>query len=214
MRVLVTAGPTREFIDDVRYLSSPSSGRMGFAVAEVFAAAGHDVVLITGPTDLITPEEVDCVHVTSARDMHGAVMAHLDAADVVVMTAAVADYRPAAPVTGKRKRTGNKWVLELVENPDILKEIGSRKGGRILVGFAVESDHPRRGALGKLIRKNLDFIVLNAPEAFGADVTSVDIIDRNEETLPLREVTKREVAEHILRKVEALNERKDASRER
>ena len=213
MRVLVTAGATREFLDDVRYLSSPSSGRMGFAVAEAFAAAGHEVTLITGPTHLVTPEEIACVHVVSAREMHRAVMDRVDAVDVVVMTAAVADYRPAAPVVGKRKRTGEEWVLALVENPDILKEIGSRKGGRILVGFAVESDHPRRGALDKLKKKNLDLIVLNAPSAFGAEVTSVEIIDRSENVTTLRDVPKREVAEHILRRVEVLYESNEADRE-
>jgi len=202
MRVLVTAGPTREFIDAVRFISSPSSGRMGFAVAEVFAAAGHTVDLITGPVDLEPPAGVNCVRVISAVDMHRAVMAHLDDAEAVVMTAAVGDYRAAEATDGKRKRTGGEWLLELVENPDILNEIGGKKGDRVLVGFAVESDAPRRGALDKLKRKNLDFIVLNTPAAFGADVTSVDIIDRNENTTELRGVAKTEVARHILRLVE------------
>ena len=213
MHVLVTAGATREFLDDVRYLSSPSSGRMGFAVAEVFAGAGHEVTLITGPTHLVAPEEIECVHVVGARDMHRAVMDRVDDADVVVMTAAVADYRPAVPVTGKRKRTGEEWVLALVENPDILKEIGSRKGGRILVGFAVESDNPRRGALDKLRKKNLDLIVLNAPSAFGAEVTSVEIIDRDENVTTLRDVPKRDVAEEILRRAEALYAWNETNRE-
>ena len=204
MRVLVTAGPTREFIDDVRYISSPSSGRMGFAVAEAFAGAGHAVDLIAGPTHLEAPQGVRCIRVTSAQDMHRAVMERLEEAEIVVMTAAVSDYRVRERVSGKKKRTGGKWVLELVENPDILNEIGCRKGDRILVGFAVESDSPRRGALEKLRKKNLDFIVLNSPSAFGADVTSVDIIDRRKRTTHLRKLTKREIAGHILRMVEEL----------
>jgi phosphopantothenoylcysteine decarboxylase/phosphopantothenate--cysteine ligase len=204
VRVLVTAGPTWEFIDDVRFISSPSTGRMGFAVAEAFAAAGHAVDLVTGPTHLEPPPKVACVRVKSAVEMHRAVMERLEAADAVVMTAAVGDYRVSERFKGKRKRVGGKWLLELVENPDILREIGQNKGGRILVGFAVESDSPRKGALEKLRKKNLDFIVLNAPSAFGADVTSVDIIDKNERTTELRQVAKREVAAQILRLVEDL----------
>ena len=156
MNVLVTAGPTREFIDDVRFLSSPSSGRMGFAVAEVFASAGHTVRLVTGPTHLALPAGVDCTRVTTALEMHEAVMGLLDEVEVLVMTAAVSDYRPAVSLEGKKKRTGDKWVLELVENPDILQQAGRKKGDRILVGFAVESESPRRGALEKLRKKNLD----------------------------------------------------------
>lgn len=204
MNVLVTAGPTWEFIDDVRYIGSPSTGRMGFAAAEVFVAGGHTVDLITGPTHLEPPAGASCTRVTSAREMHKAVMEHLEAADVVIMTAAVSDYRVAEPFAGKKKRTGDKWVLELVENPDILKEVGQQKGDRILVGFALETDSPRRGALEKLKAKKLDFIVLNAPAAFGADVTSVDIIDSTERTTTLEQVTKHQVAEHILRLVEEL----------
>ena len=211
MNVLVTAGPTWEFIDEVRYITSPSSGRMGFAVAGVFAAAGHTVELITGPTHLEPPVGANCTHVTRAREMHKVVMEHLEKADVVVMAAAVSDYRVAEPVVGKRKRTGDKWVLELVENPDILKEAGRKKGDRILVGFAVESDSPRRGALEKLRSKKLDFVVLNAPAAFGADVTSVDIIDATERTTTLEHVTKQQVAEHILRLVEELAKQRSHS---
>jgi phosphopantothenoylcysteine decarboxylase/phosphopantothenate--cysteine ligase len=214
VRVLVTAGPTREFIDDVRYVSSPSSGRIGFAVAEVFAAAGHTVDLITGPTHLEPPDAVRCIRVTSAREMHQAVMKRLERAGVVVMTAAVSDYRVGKKVTGKKKRTGHKWVLELVENPDILNEIGRKKGDRILVGFAVENASPRRGALKKLKKKNLDFIVLNSPSAFGVDVTSVDIIDDRERTTRLRKVAKHEVAENILRMVEELAGKRRSGRRR
>ncbi len=202
MNILVTAGPTQEYIDDVRYITSPSTGKMGFAVAEAFAAAGHTVNLVSGPVALADPMGVKVTRVVSAEEMHAAVMQLLDSAEVVVMTAAVGDYRPAERFKGKRKRSGGKLLLELVENPDILREIGQQKGGRILVGFAVESDAARQGALEKLRRKNLDFIVLNAPSAFGADVTSVDIIDRGERTISLRGTPKRAVAERLLDIVE------------
>jgi phosphopantothenoylcysteine decarboxylase/phosphopantothenate--cysteine ligase len=214
MRVLITAGPTWEFIDKVRYIASPSTGRMGFAVAEVFAAAGHTVDLVLGPTTLQPPAGVQVIRVTSADEMHHAAMERLDSADAVVMTAAVSDYRPVSFLDGKKKRTGGKWVLELVENPDILKEIGEKKGDRILVGFALESEDPRRGALDKLRRKNLDFIVLNGPAAFGSDVTTAEIIDRSERSTQLTNVTKRDLARRILEKVEALLvERRRASGE-
>jgi len=202
MNVLVTAGPTIEFIDDVRFISSPSTGKMGFAVAEAFAAARHEVNLVTGPVGLADPPGVKVTRVVTAVDMHRAVMQLIGATEVVVMTAAVADYRAAERFKGKRKRTGEKLLLELVENPDILKEIGENKGDRVLVGFAVESDNPRQGALDKLHRKHLDFIVLNGPAAFGADVTSVEIIDRLGGSETLAGVTKREVAERIRAKVE------------
>ena len=208
MRVLVTAGPTWEFIDEVRYIGSPSSARMGFAVAEVFAEAGHTVQLVTGPTHLEAPSGVECVRVVSAIEMREAVTRRLEAAEVLVMAAAVSDYRPRERVAGKRKRTGDKWVLELIENPDILKEAGHAKGDRVLVGFALESDSPRRGALEKLKAKQLDLIVVNAPSAFGADVTSVDIIDRAEQTTTLTNVTKRQVAEHLLHRVEELRRKR------
>jgi phosphopantothenoylcysteine decarboxylase/phosphopantothenate--cysteine ligase len=204
VKVLVSAGPTWEFIDAVRYIASPSSGRMGFAVAEAFAAAAHEVTLVCGPTQLQPPPEVKCVRVTSARQMQQAMMEHLEEADAVVMTAAVSDYRPAQASASKKKRSGDKWVLELVENPDILKGIGQEKGERVLVGFAVESDDPRRNALGKLRRKNLDLIVLNGPAAFGADRTSVEIIDRDERVTVLENVSKRDVAETILARVTEL----------
>lgn len=212
MNVLITAGPTWEFIDDVRYIASPSTGRMGFAAAEAFARADHRVCLITGPTHLEPPPAVDCIRVKSALDMHRVVVEHLEWAEAVVMTAAVSDYRPGKVLAGKKKRTGGKWLLELVENPDILGEIGTKKGDRVLVGFALESDSPRRGALEKLRKKNLDFIVLNAPSAFGTDVTSVELIDSQERTTTLENVTKRRLAEHILRRVEQLWEQRAGER--
>ena len=126
--------------------------------------------------------------------------------DIAIFAAAVADWRVANAGEQKLKKTGSGMPpLQLVENPDILKEAGRQKGDRILVGFAVESDAPRQGALDKLRRKNLDLIVLNAPTAFGADVTSVDIIDRHERTVSLRDVAKQDVAREILREVETLS---------
>jgi phosphopantothenoylcysteine decarboxylase / phosphopantothenate---cysteine ligase len=202
VNVLVTAGPTQEYIDDVRYITSPSTGKMGFAVAQAFAAAGHTVTLVTGPVTLADPPGVKVTRVVTAVEMHDAVMELLGGVDVVVMTAAVGDYRPAERFKGKRKLTGEKLLLELVENPDILREVGKQGGSRILVGFAVESSSPRQGALEKLRKKNLDFIVLNAPSAFGADVTSVDIIDRDERTTPMHGVSKRAVAERLRERVE------------
>jgi phosphopantothenoylcysteine decarboxylase/phosphopantothenate--cysteine ligase len=169
LRFLVTAGPTREHLDDVRYLTSPSSGRMGFAVAAAARAAGHAVRLVAGPVDLPAPRGVPTVRVTSAREMAAAVAAAFPRCDALVMTAAVADYRPARRRPGKWKKGAARIALPLVRNPDILEAAGRRKGGRICVGFAVEVARPLEGAREKIRRKNLDALFLCAPGAFGGD---------------------------------------------
>lgn len=167
MRLVVTAGPTREHLDDVRFLSSPSSGRMGFAVAEAARRAGHEVVLVSGPVDLPAPRGVKVVRVVSALEMRRATLAAFRTADALVMTAAVSDYRPARRRSGKWKKGAARISLPLVRNPDILAEAGRRKGRRLCVGFAVEVRGALREARRKLAGKNLDFLCLCSPEAFG-----------------------------------------------
>ena len=193
MNVLVTAGPTREYFDEVWFLSNPSSGRMGFEVARVFAEKGHTVTLISGPTGLTSPEGVE---------MRDAVLQHLAHKEVVVMAAAPVDYRPLRPQVGKMKKSGDKMVMELVRNPDILKEIGQDKGGRIHVGFALETTNLRTEAVRKLSEKNLDFIVANTPAAFAGDRTSVEILGRDGVVDVLVDVSKRELAHRLLELVE------------
>ena len=169
MRVLVTAGPTREYLDDVRFLSNPSSGKMGFACAVAAADAGHDVTLVTGPVELPDPPGIRTLRVVSADDMYRAVHRAYPKSDAVIMTAAVGDYRPASRFEGKLKKKTGPLTLKLVRTRDILQEMGDRKGGRILVGFALEVQDAVRHALLKYEKKNLDYIVLNTPKTFAAD---------------------------------------------
>ena len=171
MRFLVTAGPTREAIDDIRYLSNASTGRMGYEIARAAAEAGHETVLLSGPVCLSPPQGVRTIKIVSARDLQDACSNEFPAADALVMTAAVADYRPETRTAGQRKRDSAPWSLSLVPNPDILAELGARKANRFLAGFALESDLNPAGvdnARRKLVRKNLDLIVLNAPATIGA----------------------------------------------
>lgn len=169
MRVLVTAGPTREYLDDVRFLSNPSTGKMGFACARAAARAGHDVTLVTGPVELADPPGVRTVRITSALDMHREVMKRYPRTDAVIMTAAVGDYRPAHRFSGKIKKSSRPLTLRLVRTRDILAELGRRKGRRLLVGFALEVQDPVHQAMLKYKRKHLDWVVLNGPRSFGSD---------------------------------------------
>lgn len=208
-RVLVTAGPTREAIDPVRYLSNRSSGRMGLAVAAAALRRGAAVTLVCGPIALAPPPGVRAVPVVTAAEMRAAVLAHLDAADVVVMAAAVADFRPAAPAAGKIKKAGRgRLALELEPTPDILAEIGAAGGGRLLVGFAAETGDPAAAAQEKLRAKNLDLVVANdvtAPGAgFDTETNEVEIFHRDGRRVPVPLAPKPEIAERILDEVAAL----------
>ena len=158
MRFVVTAGPTREHLDPVRFLSNPSTGRMGFAVARAARAAGHAVTLVAGPVALKTPPGVRRVDVVSAREMLAAVRAAVAGADVLVMTAAVADWRPARCAKKKLKKSEMTDTLKLVRNPDILKSV---RGPRIRIGFAAETGLPDAEAARKCREKELDLVVGN-----------------------------------------------------
>lgn len=177
MHLLITAGPTREFLDDVRFLSNASSGRMGYALAEAAVRRGHKVTLVSGPVALEPPSGVTRVSVESADAMLQAALKALPQADGVIGVAAVCDYRPRKRTAGKIKKTGGPLSLELVETPDVLAEIGKRKGDRWVLGFALEVTEDRPAALGKLRAKQCDWIVLNRAEAIGSDVTSVEVLD-------------------------------------
>jgi len=195
MRFLVTAGPTREHIDPVRFLSNPSTGKMGFAVARAAAKAGHEAVLVAGPVALKTPRGVRRIDVVSARDMLAAVMDELPAADVLVMTAAVADWRPARTASRKLKKGEMKPVLELVRNPDILrtvkKSLGASRAKKVIVGFAAETGEPTAEASRKCREKGLDLVVANDVTAkgagFGTDTNVASFVspDGSIERLPL-----------------------------
>lgn len=171
LRALVTAGPTREAVDPVRYLGNRSSGRMGYAVAAALVRAGAEVVLVSGPTALTAPRGVRRLQVESAREMQAAVMAELAGAGLFVATAAVADYRPAAPAETKLKKSADRLTLELVRNPDILAEVAARPDRPFTVGFAAETEALAEHAEAKRRAKNLDMIAANlvGPGRLGFD---------------------------------------------
>ncbi len=206
--VLVTAGPTQEPVDPVRYISNRSSGRMGFAVAEVARDRGARVILVAGPTELPPPAGVELVRVGTAEEMRAAVVERFPEATVVVKAAAVADYRPARSRAHKLKKQEAALHLELEPTPDILGELGKRKQGQVLVGFAAETDDLVANARDKMAKKNLDLVVANdvgAPGAgFEVETNRVTLVDRagGAEALPL--LPKRDVAERVLDRVVAL----------
>lgn len=199
--MLVTAGPTREHIDPVRYLTNESSGRMGFELAAAARRAGHRVTLVAGPVHLATPAGVARVDVVSARDMLAATTQAFRTADVVYMCAAVADWRPLRKRAGKwRKEKEAKDVakIELVRNPDILARLGARKGRRLVVGFALETGAGEARARKKLARKRADYIVLNDEQALGAARTTLTVFGRDGSKRRLVGVTKRAAAEALI----------------
>ncbi len=207
--VLVTAGPTREEIDPVRYLTNRSSGKMGYAMAEAALRRGARVILVSGPVTLEPPEGAELVRVTTAEEMHRAVLKHAEAATVVVKAAAVADYRPVAPETKKIKRSGReRMTLELEPTPDILADVARRKGSRILVGFAAETGDVAAHAREKLAAKNVDLMVANDVTAEGAgfdgDTNVVSIFARDGRQVDLPQISKYEVALRVLDEVARL----------
>jgi len=169
MKILVTAGPTREPLDPVRFLSNRSSGRMGFEIARALLAAGHQVVLVHGPVSLKVPSGVEAVAVETARQMLVACRRHWSGCQGLVAVAAVADFRPARAETQKMKRgLAEKQNLVLIPNPDIVATLAAKKGSRVVVGFALETKGGKKEALRKMAAKNLDFVILNGPAAQGA----------------------------------------------
>nr|RIY03129.1 bifunctional phosphopantothenoylcysteine decarboxylase/phosphopantothenate--cysteine ligase CoaBC [Deinococcus sp. RM] len=202
VRVVVSAGPTREYLDPVRFISNPSSGKMGFAVAEAARDRGADVTLVTGPVTLPDPAGVRVVRIESALELRDAVSEAARDAGIVVMTAAVADYRAATQSGEKQAKVAGDVTIHLTPNPDILAELGREKGDRVLVGFAMETHAGVERAAGKAQRKNADFILLNYPTregtAFGGDDNQVTLVraDGSHEDWP--RVSKREVAERLL----------------
>ena len=180
MRILITAGPTREYLDDVRYLSNASSGRMGYAIAEAVVAAGHLAVLVSGPVTLGPPAGCEVHLVETTEELHEACNRLFVDCQGVIATAAVCDYRPRERFPGKLAKTGVSLELELVETADVLADLGMQKGSRWIVGFALESDEfAHINALRKLRHKNCDAIVLNRPTAIGATTNQIEIINRS-----------------------------------
>lgn len=206
--VLITAGPTREKIDPVRYLTNRSSGRMGYALAEAALRRGARVLLVSGPTSIAAPGVVEVTRVESTEEMRDAVLKLLPQASIVIKTAAVADYRPKATAGQKIKRKG-PMTLELEATPDILKELSAKKSGQIVVGFAAETENVLENARQKLVSKNLDAIVVNDVSrrgvGFDSDRNAVTVITRNE-VIEVPETTKWEVAQRVLDQIVKLRQ--------
>jgi phosphopantothenoylcysteine decarboxylase/phosphopantothenate--cysteine ligase len=205
LRILITAGPTREFFDTVRFISNPSSGKMGSALAEAAAERGHLVTLVSGPVSLEPPEDVNVVPVVSAAEMTATAKAAFRLADAAIFTAAVCDYRPEYRLKQKLQKHARARTVRLVPTEDISASLGRIKGRRITIGFAMEDHNHRRHAAEKLKRKHCDAIVLNGPENIGADRATVEVLVAGQGwTRPWRG-SKRQLADRIVELAECLH---------
>ncbi len=204
MTLLVSAGPTREFFDSVRFISNPSSGKMGYAIAREAARRGHAVTLVTGPVALKPPGGVTVVPVTTAAEMAAACKRAFRGADAAVMTAAVCDYRPAQRLKRKLPKQATPKHVLLEPTEDIAASLGRRKGGRLLVGFAMEDHDPHAKAERKLRRKNCDLIVLNGPDNVGRDEAVVELFSPAGGWSPAIRGTKTQVARRLVRIIEQM----------
>jgi phosphopantothenoylcysteine decarboxylase/phosphopantothenate--cysteine ligase len=203
--ILITAGPTQEPIDPVRFISNRSSGKMGYALAQAALDRGAEVILVSGPVSLDPPVGAEVVQVRTAAEMRDAVFSHLEPATVVIKCAAVADFRPAAPAKEKIKKRGMPVALELDPVGDILAELGKHRGNRVLVGFAAETENLLEYARRKLEEKNCDMIVANRVGAEGAgfesDTNEVLLVLKGGEVVEVPRAPKREIADEILGQV-------------
>ncbi|OGV61375.1 MAG: hypothetical protein A2283_00800 [Lentisphaerae bacterium RIFOXYA12_FULL_48_11] len=209
MRIIVTAGPTREHIDPVRFISNRSTGKMGYAIAGVSAKRGHDVILISGPVCLEAPVNTIIINVDTAQQMLEELKARISWCDVLIMTAAVADFRPVVVRTGKIKKRNMPLTIRLAKTPDILKTVRKCKKNKIYVGFAAETSNMLREAKRKLRDKGLDLIVANdvskTDSGFGTETNRVVFISADGMCRKLPLMKKTQVAEKILSWIEAYN---------
>ncbi|MHC4661440.1 MAG: phosphopantothenoylcysteine decarboxylase domain-containing protein [Planctomycetota bacterium] len=207
MKIIVTAGPTREQIDNVRFISNLSSGRMGYEIARIAGESGHDVILVSGPSTIEPPLGVDFVPVTSAAGMAEAVKSRFNDCDAVVMAAAVADYRPKEKFEGKLHKSEGPMTLELERTEDILKTLGEEKKNRILVGFALQaSEDDIQAGIEKCRAKNADLVVANTVSAMGRAIATVFIADSKEIIETLKKADKEQIARAVIARIENLSE--------
>ena len=206
--VLITAGPTQEPLDPVRYITNRSSGKMGYALADAAVSRGARVILVSGPVSLTPPYGVEVVRVTTALDMRAAVMAHLEASTIIIKSAAVADYHVANVPSQKVKKTAAKVTIDLDPTPDILAECGQKKGDRILIGFAAETQNMVEEAKRKMKSKNCDMVVGNLVSqqgiGFESDQNEVTLVLRTGEVERIAQAPKRQIADRILDQVQRL----------
>ena len=215
-RLLITAGPTDEPLDPVRFITNLSSGKMGYALARVARRHGAQVTLITGPTNLSLPSVDNIINVRTAQEMHKAVMDNYKKASVIIKAAAVADYRPKVIAKDKIKKDDKPRLIELARNPDIIAEIGKDKKNIVLVGFAMETKDLLANAREKLKKKNMDLIVANSLREEGAgfqtDTNKITILDRDGDVQSMPIMTKIEAAEKILERIAGLLKKKSGSK--
>lgn len=206
--VLITAGPTQEAMDPIRYISNHSSGKMGYALAQAFAMAGAKVTLVSGPTTLCAPAGVQMIAVTTAEAMYEAVLKNSAACDIFIAAAAVSDFKCATPQIHKIKKSTTTLTLELTQNPDILKAVANhQKRPHIVIGFAAETDQLLAHAEKKLVEKNCDMIVANlvaANEPFYSDTNQVWLIQKNNSPIELAKMSKQQLARVLVEKIHAL----------
>jgi len=216
--VLITAGPTCEDLDPIRYLTNRSTGKMGYALAHAALARGAQVTLISGPTALLPPPDAETIFVRRAEEMYRAVLSHMERATIILKAAAVADYRPKTFSRAKLKKTEADLMLALERTPDILAELGRRKGSRVLVGFAAETEAHLEHGRQKLIEKNLDLILVNdaasAETGFAADENAGFLLDREGHVIELPRMSKYEMAMRLLDRVRELLAQRGRLRER
>lgn len=202
-RILITSGPTRQFIDPVRYLTNASSGRMGRALAEAALSLGHEVVVVSGPVEVVYPPAARVVPVVSTEDMLAAAAAEFETCDGLIGAAAPCDYRPMRVESHKIAKTGQPINLHLIETDDVVSTLGAKKGRRWVVGFALETEDHRLRALAKLERKFCDLMISNGAEAISSTDNSVEIITPTGEVLASVAGSKEDVATRILAIVDA-----------
>jgi phosphopantothenoylcysteine decarboxylase / phosphopantothenate---cysteine ligase len=198
-RILITSGPTRQYLDPVRYLTNASSGRMGAALAAAVIEAGHRAVVVSGPVDVEYPQAAEVVPVVSTDDMLEACLKVFPTCDGLIAVAAPCDYRPVVVAKQKIRKTGQPLKLHLVETSDIVASLAAESTGQWIVGFALETEDRRMRAMQKLERKSCDLIVLNGPEAMHATKTRIEVLDKEGELLGALVGTKAEVARGIFR---------------
>lgn len=211
MRILVTAGGTREYIDPVRFISNASTGKMGYALARTAAMRGHIVTLIAAPMAMIAPSHVDTVNVVTCSEMFDAVKDNFDQCDCLIMAAAVSDYAPVRTSKMKMKKSASDRTIKLKPTSDILAWAGRNKKSRIIVGFALEDEKLLERAEQKLTDKKLDMIVANSLSSIGADAATVHIKTLDTDWLTVPDTPKRKIAKKILAQVEAMRIRRQKS---
>jgi phosphopantothenoylcysteine decarboxylase/phosphopantothenate--cysteine ligase len=202
-KILITSGPTRQYLDPVRYLTNASSGRMGRALAEAALELGHQVVIASGPVEVTYPADAELIWITSTEELLDACQRTFPSCDGLIGAAAPCDYRPLRVETQKIAKDGHPLILELVETPDVVATLGAAKRrDQWVVGFALETDDQRFRAITKLEKKSCDLIVLNGPSAMNSSTNSVEVLDRSGAVVAALEGTKEQVSRGILQIVQ------------